>query len=402
MKMSGDEAGRSAEDPPSLNDLVVNPDVEVEVTIRVRRRGEPAKRVRLTSPDELALGVALLAHQASKEPCAWISPARRLGVLARASELPDGLDPLRFEAALDRDAVALAPRHQRDAPLPEPRALTVNPDVIVQEGASVPAAIDVPAVDRVVSGPSAFSQRRPIAWIRDPYTSMILPFWFEGEWGGLLESVVIDRQMPSEVPPDALRALILCRALVPRESPAPIWDESDRSSGSDHVVLRDLVNPLWLGAARLHYRRLRENGYFDPDECQVPFRRDGIYCDFVTLLLQEQVLQVIQRLVDEPARSSYTWYFEYHSCATLEPHKDRPQCRWNVSLCMGMEPELERDAAWPLELGGKRHPVRLAVGDGVLYSGTDTVHGRPPLAAGHRYGACFLHYVPRAWEGGLR
>jgi hypothetical protein len=58
---------------------------------------------------------------------------------------------------------------------------------------------------------------------------------------------------------------------------------------------------------------------------------------------------------------------------------------------------------WPihLEIDGRAEAVRLEVGDGLLYSGTDIWHWRDALPAGQRAIVCFYHFVPQDFTGSL-
>jgi hypothetical protein len=132
-------------------------------------------------------------------------------------------------------------------------------------------------------------------------------------------------------------------------------------------------------------------------------QRDGIYCEFITLYLQDQVGRFLNRFLPEPVKSSYTWFFRYRSEAVLDRHKDRPQCRWNVSFAVDSSPDLGREGAWPIcfQIGSESRSILLGAGDAVVYSGTDVEHWRDALPAGHTVSMCFLHYVNAGFEGRL-
>jgi hypothetical protein len=164
--------------------------------------------------------------------------------------------------------------------------------------------------------------------------------------------------------------------------------------------MRGVLNPMLIAAARAHFRRMYDAGYFEEDALQCPGMRDGLYCDVVGLLLQRELSPLIAEVVGEPVEPTYTWVKRYRPGAVLTRHTDRPQCRYNVSLAIDAEPESTREHAWPLWIDdrGTAHAARLGLGDAVVYSGTDTPHWREPLGPGSATMA-LLHYVATDFHG---
>jgi hypothetical protein len=111
------------------------------------------------------------------------------------------------------------------------------------------------------------------------------------------------------------------------------------------VIIRNVVNPVYVGILRRHFRRLRSWGYFVDDRAQVP-TRDGVYSEFVSLYLQDQLVPLVSQLVNSTVRPSYTWYFRYRTGSVLARHTDRPQCRWNMSFAVDVEPD-DAEEHWP-------------------------------------------------------
>jgi hypothetical protein len=170
-----------------------------------------------------------------------------------------------------------------------------------------------------------------------------------------------------------------------------------------YAILRGIVSPFQIAAIRRYFRRLYAQGYFTFDATKEPENREGLYCDLLTLYLQNQVGRLLNRVLVEPIKPSYTWVFRYLPGAVLAPHLDRPQCEWNVSLCVDMEPGGARESAWPIYLvsNGEPHGVKLGVGDAVLYSGRKTRHWRDQLREEEAATLCLLHYVPADFTGNL-
>jgi hypothetical protein len=167
------------------------------------------------------------------------------------------------------------------------------------------------------------------------------------------------------------------------------------------VVLRSILSPLTIAAARRHFRRLRRAGLFVTDEEQVVGLRAGLYSELSSLHWQAQLAPLLNELVPSRAEPSYTFVMRYAAGAVLKRHTDRPQCKWNVSFCIDMEPRDAPQDAWPffLDVDGRVVEVRLGVGDAVVYSGTDTPHWRDALGPGRAVWMCFFHYVDASFEG---
>jgi alkylated DNA repair dioxygenase AlkB len=92
----------------------------------------------------------------------------------------------------------------------------------------------------------------------------------------------------------------------------------------------------------------------------------------------------------------FTYLRVYDPGAILGTHRDQPSCRWNVDLVVGGEPRPERRNAWPLWLDGRRgpEPVRLGLGDGLLYRGDRLQHWRHAQPRRHTTVLASLHYGP--------
>jgi hypothetical protein len=87
----------------------------------------------------------------------------------------------------------------------------------------------------------------------------------------------------------------------------------------------------------------------------------------------------------------------------LMKHTDRPQCEFSANLCLDFSPEPEKTTAWPLYLDTPAGPVAIyqALGDVLIYRGTNLPHYRLPLAAGQTSTSIFFHYVRADFSGSL-
>lgn len=405
-------------------DLLLNPNLNFDISCRVRRTGQPITTVKLRSAEDLALLASVLRlHGLDAPNAATHELGQKLGIFLREGEaLPT--DMTSFRCDLSEDLLPLVPpEHRIDPNLPlDKSALVLNENIHVQTGDELPAAIAgrIPPGKELWSrldgylpdGPHALDPERPIVWVERPETRILQPFWLSGTWGNDLRKLVIEKVSPTALSDEAVRALMLADVLLPRDHFEAL--ESTRKSTAEvlrqqliqrkYAVLRDIVSPLFTANLRRHARALRQSGYFVTDKAQVVGMRDGMYCELMSMFLQHQLTGFLNQITDAPIKPSYTWIMRYRPGADLERHIDRPQCRWNVSFCIDTEPDVERENGWPLymEINHGRREARLGMGDALLYSGSEVFHWREPLPAEQSATICFFHYVPASFLGSLR
>jgi hypothetical protein len=414
-------------------ELVVNPGVEVTVVCRVRRKAEPLRIVELELPEHLELVRWLVGNAAGAAPGGGIAPvdagselsldaldrAMRGGLLVDEEQLP-GPVPAPFACEIEPGAAALVPASElsrAEALAREPRWLRVNPALALQTGDEPPAGAATPPLDarlwrhlqHFLPRPHrGLDPRRPVLWVGSPRTGVHLPYWPPP---AVVDSLLAPGRHTGECAPadayatDERTALVLAEVLLPREPPAsdPATGRVVRADGIRHIALGRLVPPLFLAAIRRYYRALRLAGYFTTDTVQVVGKREGIYGDPVAMFLQSALAAFAGRAVQRTLLPSYTWSYRYLPGATLERHRDRPQCRWNISLCVDTDAPDDR-VSWPLHLQEDRGPCALPteLGEAVLYSGTDTWHWREPLDSPHAVTFSLFHYVEPGFEGKRR
>ena len=92
----------------------------------------------------------------------------------------------------------------------------------------------------------------------------------------------------------------------------------------------------------------------------------------------------------------------YVEGAALEPHKDRAQAEFSISLQIDHIPTPAGATGWPLCFtfdDGRTVAADLAIGDAVLYHGRALTHHRAALPAGERSSILVLEYVPDDFRG---
>lgn len=418
----------------------LNGSLSLSVTCGVRLANRPYTRFRIDVPENLALVRWLLGAlaQGSSGPgeldgdasLAVLSAAAEKGLVVTNETDPGEAAP--FACDLDDPTLLdLVPEAWRAGSAGDGADLVPNPTCVVQAEDTLPPAlvgrvrVDASLRARTLSDdPIRNHVRAPLAglpqglgplrdgarvWLQHPVMGIWQPFEASTPLAHMLRRIAGGEFDPACLPAAARTRLVLAHVLGPpasfdgaaREARITAMRESLAKNG--YVVLRSLVSPLLLAALRKHYRGLERAGYLETDRTQVKDGRDGIYCELAGLFLQDQLAQLINRIVPTPVKPSYCWFFKYRPSAVLWRHTDRAQNRWNVSFAVDAHPHVDESSAWPLfmQVGDEARAVRLGAGDAVLYSGTETPHWRDPLPAGQTASMCLLHYVDEHFTGTL-
>jgi hypothetical protein len=399
-------------------ELVLNPTVEVSMDCRVRRKGRPLSILRLRLPEDLELARWLVRNvddeaapgsNGSEDELSVpaLTKALRAGILTVPAQLPPPT-PAEFACELSAELLCLVPKGILSSCArlaAEPGRLRVNPDVVTQVDAAPP--LDAKLWAHLVGFPGAkphqgLSGAGPVLWVGGPRTHVYLPYWAGPEITFELVEHVRRRQAPEALAAEQRLVLLLAQILIPADEaraaePGPAPGHL-REHG--YVGMGPVVPPLFLAAVRRHFRALRHAGFFLTDEAQVVGQRDGMYCDALAMFLQHALAGLGSRLSGGTLEPTYTWTYRYRPGAVLGRHTDRPQCRWNISLCVDTEDEGDQ-VDWPLRFqdGGEERSVNLQMGEAVLYSGTDTEHWRERLTGPHGVTFCLFHYVDPGFQG---
>jgi hypothetical protein len=98
-------------------------------------------------------------------------------------------------------------------------------------------------------------------------------------------------------------------------------------------------------------------------------------------------------LVGRELLPSFSFWRIYRKGDVLNRHKDRNACE--VSVTISLMPTGKDGGVWPIDvtdLHGRRQTIKLPLGSGLLYQGTEVEHWRDPLTIPEHY-QMFLHYV---------
>lgn len=252
---------------------------------------------------------------------------------------------------------------------------------------------DVPRVDY---GALCASLKFPVLWIYDLYLEAWLPTEIDGnlaDWLGAfppkteaLSSDLLSElnltDPPSRVPLAGLRShweqygFVIIPQLVP--------GAYARNFLTTYFYRQPWLHKRWNEGPDI--RRLSAN--------DLPLMR----------VIHQGTERLINAIVSAPIKCSYSFASAYQSGSALPPHKDRPQCVYNLSLICGSRPDHVSPAGWPLYIkhDGKTSSAALHHGDAVLYSGVNDEHWREkmPPEIQSVFGV-FFHYVPEGFQGRL-
>jgi len=244
----------------------------------------------------------------------------------------------------------------------------------------------------------------PAFWIGDP-AHFVAPCWVTAEAATFLAELVPGAAPPA-LPPPLARALAHAGALVPaggaRSSPLARFAGYRAGFEADgYVIARELLPAGELAALRRYYAALLAAQLVQLGDRQSSARFSA-YNDPVGRFVHARLAGAMSVVTGQPVAPSFSYFFSYLEGAALEPHKDRPQAEFSISLQIDYTPEPAAETGWPLGFtfdDGHSAAADLRIGDAVLYHGRALTHHRAPLPAGHRSSVLVLEYVPHDFRG---
>ena len=244
----------------------------------------------------------------------------------------------------------------------------------------------------------------PAFWVGDP-DQLVAPFWVTAETASVLAELVPGAAAPPLAPPLA-RALVHAGVLVPADQPraAPLARFAGYRAGFEadgYVIARDLLGVSELAALRRYYAELLAARLVQLGDRQNAARFSA-YNDPVGRFVHARLTGAMSVVVGQPVLPSFSYFFSYLEAAALEPHKDRPQAEFSISLQIDHWPEPAAETGWPLGFtfeDGRAAAADLRIGDAVLYHGRALTHHRAPLPGGQRSSVLVLEYVPHEFRG---
>jgi len=318
------------------------------------------------------------------------------------------LPPDRFHCLLDEMPLHLIPQgflpSQRARKILE-QPLFLNPQCSIYPAGNWPD--ELAGREELVAG---FAPQGSIAWVRDPATRALLPFWLGPKLQATVQSLRLDEPAPPTLAEDERFRLAVAGILMPRDQadrPRPEWAAviargatAFRENG--YLPLRSLIHPFHVAALRRYYRYQVRQGAFRLGDDGNPLRYVA-HNETVARFFHHQLTSTVSVIAGQPVKPSYVYFASYLSGAELTKHTDRPQCEFSVTLCLDFSPEPACETSWPIRLDTPRGTVAVyqALGDGLVYRGARVPHYRSPLPAGRTSTSIFFHYVAADFEGPL-
>ena len=305
-----------------------------------------------------------------------------------------------FACFLHEQSPPLLPKsaEKTQRPAVDPNGLVINRRIQIQVESESPPKSETtfPHCDRFLAG-------YPLLWVQHPGTKILAPFWLDNAYLKLVRGLMAHEMLPTELEPSVLATLTNARVLVSadyEESESKKWTETFAKLGTrlraeQYAVIRDIIDPLQIAALRKHFRILDHRNFLIPD-LQGGSIRYALHNEPVAQFVHHQLSDLVRRVTGEPVMPSYCFLSVYKTGSFLAKHSDRPQCAWNLSLLIDTDPEKELGDSWPifLEVGGQTKAVRLEMGAGLLYRGTDIPHWRETLGNGETNTLILCHFVP--------
>jgi hypothetical protein len=318
------------------------------------------------------------------------------------------LPPDRFYCLLDELPLHLVPQrvikslqHQEDRNQP----LYLNPQCIVCPAGQLPDELAL--CPEVAAG---FALQGTIAWVRNPASGNLLPFWLGPRLEGVVGSLRPDEPVPPSMTDDARRLLAAADIVISeertnerrRQREEMIRKASPRFREKGYAPLADLIHPFHIAALRRYYRYLIRTGAVRLGDGQSP-RRYVAYNEPAARFFHRDITATLSAVAGEPLKPSYVYMASYLSGAVLKKHTDRAQCEFSVTLCLDFSPEPALETPWPICLDTPASSVTVyqALGDGLAYRGTRLPHYRGALSEGQTSTSIFFHYVAEDFAGSL-
>ncbi len=314
---------------------------------------------------------------------------------------PDFFPRDRYYCLLDDQPDYLAPSR-----LLQPREgygeLTINP--LCWFAWQGPPSPDVEAR----AGPrDGFFETPWMVWVDDPATRSLTPYWLGPELAHLLNGMRPGQPLQAALNDEMLAILWNAQIVVTPDHETRRrrqWLDAARSYATHfprgYVALDNLIHPFHLGALRRYFRYQTRTGRLQLNDGQTEGRYVA-HNEPVASFFHRQLTQAIGDATGALVQPSYSYVTLYQGGAALDPHTDREQCEYTLSLHFDSTPEPEAQTPWPLELMTAEGALSVwqHFGDGLLFRGRYLPHWRSRLADGYTASSILFHYVDLGFQG---
>lgn len=282
--------------------------------------------------------------------------------------------------------------------------LFLNPQCSILSGGELP-----PELDDRRDLLEKFDLQGAIAWVRHQPTDSLRPFWLSERFQEAVSKIKPGSSVSGSVSSKVASVLAAAGILVSEKAAQANGDRSKAVARTQseyrarrYAPIRNLIHPFHIAALRRYYRHEIRSGAIRLGDEQSS-RRYAVHNESVARFFHGQIANSVAAIVGEPIKPSYVYLSSYLSGADLKKHTDRAQCEFSVTLCLDFSPEPDLATSWPIRLDTPRgHAiVYQALGDGLLYRGTQLPHYRSVLPSGSSSTSIFFHYVPAKFSGSL-
>lgn len=306
-----------------------------------------------------------------------------------------------FRCVLDEQPGYLAPS-SAGRPRVSSRRLIINPHCRFSWTSGTPREV-AEAAAWLATG-----AHDPIVWV--PTATGWQPFWVGDAYRELLNHCSLGGPVPDGAPNQTVDVLRQAGILVESshgDAAGKRWHAAAATSARRfcqrrYTTVSGLIHAFQIDALRKYYRRLVRTGGMYLGDAQASCRY-ACHNEAVSRFFHHQLTDAISEIAGEKVKPSYTYVVSYQGGAELEPHTDREQCEFTLSILVDYPPERERESPWPLCIQPGKRTVRVIqnVGDAILFCGRQLPHFRPKLAEGLTSTTVLLHYVREDFAGPL-
>ena len=160
-------------------------------------------------------------------------------------------------------------------------------------------------------------------------------------------------------------------------------------------VVKGFIPPFFSTYLRNYFTLRAQNDPSLRGDSQAP-NSHCVYGDPAFDMIMAMSTEDVGNIVGKSLIPQYTYARIYKNDSVLERHKDRPECEYSVSLCLGGDYE----TPWPIwikDFSDGDHKVALNQGDMLVYQGTKLEHWREKFEGNAQY-QLFMHYVDAEGE----
>jgi hypothetical protein len=167
-----------------------------------------------------------------------------------------------------------------------------------------------------------------------------------------------------------------------------------------------IVTGTALGEMQRYYRALVEEGYAQYGGEGGEPHRWVLHNDALSRAMHPSLAAPVSAIAGLALKPSFSYLIVYLEGAALERHTDRPQCAITAVLQVDFDPEpvpADGVAPWPLHFrrDGGVESMSLALGDLLVFRGTEVEHYREPLTSGHSSTSLAFCFVTEDFDGSL-